>query len=182
MYPLRPPRSWLNSAFHGHHPETRTSGSLLNRLLGHPSSQSDLQGASLGSLDRAARFWYENPMDIGKRLRELREAKGLSQRDIEKRTGFLQGYVSRVECGHAPPSLATLEKWANALDLELYQLFYKGKGEPAAREVPESMALDRREEKLVDLFRRMPESVKNLFLGLAREAVKRQSEVRRPKT
>ena len=59
-------------------------------------------------------------MNIGRRLAELREAKGLSQRDIEKRTGFLQGYVSRVECGHAPPNLVTLEKWAKALDLELY--------------------------------------------------------------
>ena len=115
-------------------------------------------------------------MDIGKRLRELREAKRLSQRDIEKRTGMLQGYICRVERGHAPPNLVTLEKWAKALDLELYQVFYEGKGEPAAPEVPEGMAFDSREEKLVDLFRRMPESDKSLFLGLASEAVKRRGK------
>ena len=115
-------------------------------------------------------------MDIGPRVRELREAKSFSQGHIEKRTGLLRCYVSRVECGHAPPNLVTLEKWAKALDLELYQVFYEGKGEPAAPEVPEGMAFDSREEKLVDLFRRMPESDKSLFLGLASEAVKRRGK------
>lgn len=71
-------------------------------------------------------------MDIGKRLRELRKANGLSQGDIEKRTGLLRCYLSRVECGHTVPSLATLEKWAKALDLEFYQLFFVGKGKPQA--------------------------------------------------
>jgi transcriptional regulator with XRE-family HTH domain len=113
-------------------------------------------------------------MNIGQRLRELREAKGLSQGHIEKRTGLLRGYVSRVECGHAPPNLVTLEKWAKALDLELYQVFYEGKDEPVAPEVPDGMVLDRREAKLVNLFREMPEGDKSLFLGLAREAVKRR--------
>jgi len=39
-------------------------------------------------------------MVIGDRLRELREAKELSQGDIEERTGLLRCYVSRVENGH----------------------------------------------------------------------------------
>ncbi len=112
-------------------------------------------------------------MDIGKRLRELREAKGLSQGHIEKRTGLLRCYVSRVECGHTDPQIETLEKWANALDLELYQLFYEGKGKPVAPKVVfESTAPRTRERKLVDLFKRMPETDKILFLALAREAVK----------
>jgi transcriptional regulator with XRE-family HTH domain len=111
-------------------------------------------------------------MDIGKRLRELREAKGLSQGHIEKRTGLFRCYVSRVECGHTAPNLATLEKWAKALDLELYQIFYEGKGEPVAPKVAESTAPQRRETKLLDLFRRMPEKDKVLFVALAREAVK----------
>ena len=111
-------------------------------------------------------------MDIGPRVRELREAKSFSQGHIEKRTGLLRCYVSRVECGHAPPNLVTLEKWAKALDLELYQVFYEGKGEPAVPEVPESIALERQEEKLVDLLRRTQESDKSLFLGLAREAMR----------
>jgi transcriptional regulator with XRE-family HTH domain len=111
-------------------------------------------------------------MDIGKRLRELREAKRLSQGDIKKRTGLLWCYVSRVECGHTVPKLETLEKWAKALDLELYQLFYQGKGEPVAPKVAERTAPQRMEIKLLDLFRRMPEKDKVLFVALARDAVK----------
>ena len=61
---------------------------------------------------------------IGNRLRDLREAKHLSQGDIEKRTGLRRGYVSRVENGHTVPGLETLERWAQALEVALYQLFY----------------------------------------------------------
>ncbi|HET8921866.1 MAG TPA: helix-turn-helix transcriptional regulator [Candidatus Acidoferrum sp.] len=49
-------------------------------------------------------------MVIGDRLRELREAKSLSQGDIEKRTGLLRCYISRVENGHTVPAVETLEK------------------------------------------------------------------------
>ncbi len=48
-------------------------------------------------------------MIIGDRLRELRERKGLSQGDIEKRTGLARAYISRVENGHTVPSIDTLE-------------------------------------------------------------------------
>ena len=61
-------------------------------------------------------------MDVGKRIRTLREAKGLSQADIEKRSGLLRSYVSRVENGYTAPSLQTLEKFAKALELEPHQL------------------------------------------------------------
>ena len=115
-------------------------------------------------------------MDIGKRLRELREAKGLSQRDIDKRTGYARTHVSRMECGHTEPKLGTLEKWAKALDLELYQIFYQGNGKPVAPKVTESTTLHTREEKLLDLFRRMPVGDKDLFLALAREAIKRRGK------
>ncbi len=115
-------------------------------------------------------------MNIGTRFRELREAKGLSQGHIEKRTGLLRCYVSRVECGHTEPKLETLEKWARALDLELYQLFYEGKVEPAAPKVAEPTRRHTREGALLNLFQRMPERDKGLFLALAREAVKRRGK------
>src|ERR1700733_2908108 len=63
-------------------------------------------------------------MIIGTRLRELREAKKLSQGDIEKRTGLLRCYISRVENGHTVPAIETLEKLASAMEIPLYQLFY----------------------------------------------------------
>jgi transcriptional regulator with XRE-family HTH domain len=69
-------------------------------------------------------------MIIGDRLRGLREEKKLSQGDIEKRTGLLRCYISRVENGHTVPAIETLEKLARALELPLYQLFYEGDEPP----------------------------------------------------
>ena len=69
-------------------------------------------------------------MIIGDRLRELREGKKLSQGDIEKRTGLLRCYISRVENGHTVPAIETLEKLARALEIPLYQLFYEGDEPP----------------------------------------------------
>jgi len=69
-------------------------------------------------------------MVISDRLRELREQKNLSQGDIEKRTGLLRCYISRVENGHTVPAIETLEKLARALEVPLYQLFYDGQEPP----------------------------------------------------
>ena len=69
-------------------------------------------------------------MIIGDRLRTLREEKKMSQGDIEKRTGLLRCYISRVENGHTVPAIETLEKLARALQVPLYQLFYEGDEPP----------------------------------------------------
>ena len=70
-------------------------------------------------------------MDIGYRLRSVREEKNLSQGDIEKRTGLLRCYISRVENGHTVPAVETLEKMARALEMPLYQLMFDGDKPPA---------------------------------------------------
>jgi transcriptional regulator with XRE-family HTH domain len=62
-------------------------------------------------------------MKIGVTIRGYRLQKGYSQGDIEKRTGLLRCYLSRVENGHTIPSLDTLAKIAEALDLPLSQFF-----------------------------------------------------------
>ena len=69
-------------------------------------------------------------MIIGDRLRILREQKEFSQGEIEKRTGLLRCYISRVENGHTVPAVETLEKFARALEVPLYQLFYDGEKPP----------------------------------------------------
>ena len=61
--------------------------------------------------------------NIGATIRSYRQQKGMSQGDIEKRTGLLRCYLSRVENGHTVPSLETLQKIAYALDLHLAQFF-----------------------------------------------------------
>jgi transcriptional regulator with XRE-family HTH domain len=60
-------------------------------------------------------------MVIGERLKELRELKKLSQGDVEKRTGLLRCYISRVENGHTIPSVDTLEKMSRALEIPMYR-------------------------------------------------------------
>ncbi len=72
-------------------------------------------------------------MLIGQRIRDLREAKKLSQGDIEHRTGLLRCYTSRVENGHTVPALETLEKYARALEVPLYHLLYDGDAPPIPR-------------------------------------------------
>jgi transcriptional regulator with XRE-family HTH domain len=69
-------------------------------------------------------------MIIGDRLRALRKEKKFSQGEIEKRTGLLRCYTSRVENGHTVPSVETLEKYARALEIPMYQLFYEGEEPP----------------------------------------------------
>jgi len=60
---------------------------------------------------------------IGTTIRAYRLQKRLSQGDIEKKTGLLRCYLSRVENGHTVPSLDTLAKIAHALDLPIAQFF-----------------------------------------------------------
>jgi transcriptional regulator with XRE-family HTH domain len=85
---------------------------------------------------------HNTAMIIGDRLRTLREEKKLSQGDIEKRTGLLRCYISRVENGHTVPALETLEKLARALEVPLYQLFYDGEEPPELPNLPKRKSAD----------------------------------------
>src|SRR5207253_6131287 len=81
-------------------------------------------------------------MIIGDRLRALREEKKLSQGDIEKRTGLLRCYISRVENGHTVPAIETLEKMARAMEIPMYQLFYDGEDPPKLPNLPTRKSSD----------------------------------------
>src|SRR6202790_3706147 len=81
-------------------------------------------------------------MIIGERLRELREEKKFSQGDIEKRTGLLRCYISRVENGYTVPAIETLEKMARALEVPMYQLFYDGEEPPTLPNLPKRKSAD----------------------------------------
>jgi len=69
-------------------------------------------------------------MVIADMLRALREHKKFSHGDIEKRTGLLRCYISRVENGHTVPAIETLEKFARALEVPMFELFYDGEEPP----------------------------------------------------
>ena len=76
-------------------------------------------------------------MNIGETIRNFRLQKGMSQGDIEKRTGLRRCYLSRVENGHTIPSLDTLAKIAGSMEIPLAQFFTEGPADEAARQLPQ---------------------------------------------
>src|ERR1700720_529697 len=125
-------------------------------------------------------------MIIGDQLRALREEKNLSQGEIEKRTGLLRCYVSRVENGHTVPSVETLEKFARALEVPLYQLFYDGEEVPKLpnllkRKTADDIAWGNsgKQARLLAKFRRafsaIDEHETMMVLRLAQEMAKRKA-------
>jgi transcriptional regulator with XRE-family HTH domain len=119
-------------------------------------------------------------MVIADRLRALREEKNLSQGDIEKRTGLLRCYISRVENGHTIPAIETLEKLARAMEVPMYQLFYDGEKPALPTSLPKRTTADRlgwgsteKDERVLDqlrsLLRRIEESDRQLLLHMARK-------------
>ena len=76
-------------------------------------------------------------MNIGDTIRNFRLQKGMSQGDIEKRTGLLRCYLSRVENGHTIPSLDTLAKIASAMELPLAQFFAGDHSDNGSKALPQ---------------------------------------------
>lgn len=58
-------------------------------------------------------------LDVGDRIRDAREAAGLSQRELAARMGTSQAAVARLEAGGTGATLTTLQKVATALDLKV---------------------------------------------------------------
>jgi transcriptional regulator with XRE-family HTH domain len=128
-------------------------------------------------------------MVIGDRLRQLRESKNLSQGDIEKRTGLLHCYISRVENGHTVPNVETLEKLAAAFEVPLWKTFYEGSQPTRPRlrgpffgKSGTVSAKDRKfSVKLERLLKNMNEKDRQLFFFAAQKIALRR-RVRRAKT
>lgn len=58
-------------------------------------------------------------LDVGDKVRDAREAAGLSQRELAARMGTSQAAVARLEAGGVGATLTTLQKVAGALDLKV---------------------------------------------------------------
>ena len=94
-------------------------------------SWSDLRDRRMKSA--AAREGYEQARagyEVGRMVRQLREARGLSQRELAKRMGTTQSVVGRLEAGGSRPTIATLGRVANALGLELEVRFKDAQSAP----------------------------------------------------
>jgi len=128
----------------------------------------DMQ-TTLGSLETEATEDLSIAINIGTTIRGYRLQKGMSQGDIEKRTGLLRCYLSRVENGHTVPSLETLQKIAKALDLQLAEFFAE---EVVAKEMS-SLHLNEEEIRFLTQVQRysahLSDSDRKLLLAMVRK-------------
>jgi transcriptional regulator with XRE-family HTH domain len=116
----------------------------------------------------------------------LREEKKFSQGEIEKRTGLLRCYISRVENGHTVPAVETLEKFARALEVPMYQLFYEGEKPPKLPNLPKRKSADdiawgssgkeaRLLTQFLHLFSRMAGNEVKLLFSMAQKMARRKA-------
>ena len=125
-------------------------------------------------------------MMIGHRLRSLREEREMSQGDLEKSTGLLRCYISRVENGHTVPSLETLERYAAAFGVPLYKLFYTGGEVPPTPNLTDRKSLEELSEqsgkeeeearfllKLRHLMQRLADADRDILLTMAKKLATR---------
>jgi ribosome-binding protein aMBF1 (putative translation factor) len=89
-----------------------TIDELKNRRL---AAMSDEERAEFDEAYEASRLAIE----VGEKVRDAREAAGLSQRDLAARMGTSQAAVARLEAGGVGATLTTLQKVASALDLTI---------------------------------------------------------------
>ena len=128
-------------------------------------------------------------MNIGERIRVLREARELTQGDIEKRTFLKRSYLSRVENGHTIPSVETLEKIARSLNIAIYQFFYEGHSPvdegSVAKRAAELFGSSAKELFVLDRFRKLlaqmqPRDRRLLLVMAQRMVVDRGTKKRKP--
>ncbi|HLI30419.1 MAG TPA: helix-turn-helix transcriptional regulator [Terriglobia bacterium] len=121
---------------------------------------------------------------LGKRLCELRLERGLTQGDLEAKTGILKSHISRIENGHRTPSLETVRRLATALEVPLYALFYSLENPPSPSRTASGRALkplfakvdDRKDflASLQQIFPRLTDSDRKLLLTEARKLARRK--------
>jgi transcriptional regulator with XRE-family HTH domain len=65
----------------------------------------------------------ETAKKLGRRIKQLRQAKEFTQAELAEETGLSNNFIALLERGRTTPSLKTLEAIAGALDVERAELF-----------------------------------------------------------
>lgn len=60
---------------------------------------------------------------LGRRIVQLRDSLGLRQVDLANKADIDDGFLRRIETGKVNPTIKTLEKIANGLEVEMKDLF-----------------------------------------------------------
>lgn len=96
-------------------------------------------------------------MDLGKRIRELREAKGITRYRLTQITGISGHHIKGIEEGTRQPTIDTLDKLIIPLGITLSELFNEG----------EQTFLSEKERKLIENFRIMPDEKADALLMMS---------------
>ena len=99
-------------------------------------------------------------MDLGEQIKRMRNAKGLSQKEVLNISGLDKAQLSRIENGKTDPSFSTLEKIAKALGLSLSQLF------ASTDELKDVNSLDKTIMEKVALMESLNEHEKNTIYNM----------------
>lgn len=98
---------------------------------------------------------------IGKKIQFIREKRGLTQEQMEERTGVNTKYISAIERGQKNATVKTLEKIAKGLNVELYELFL----------LPQDLASEKAAKKAIEsLLKEADIKTLNLCLDFLRKA------------
>jgi len=72
-------------------------------------------------------------IDIGRRLKEVRETRGLSQRELASRSGVTNGTISLIEQNKSSPSVSSLKSLLDAIPMTLSEFFAVAENADAPR-------------------------------------------------
>ncbi|MCB9742230.1 MAG: helix-turn-helix transcriptional regulator [Alphaproteobacteria bacterium] len=99
---------------------------------------------------------------LGRRIRQLRKAKGLTQTELGDRSGGIKtGEISRFETAQRTPSIETLARLATGLNVSLPELLdFEDPGQP----LPEA-------EQITLLLRDQPEETRHVAVSIIRALV-----------
>lgn len=98
---------------------------------------------------------------IGRKIQFIREKRGLTQEQMEERTGVNTKYISAIERGQKNVTVRTLEKIAKGLGVELYELFL----------LPQDLASEKAAKKAIEsLLKEADIKTLNLCLDFLRKA------------
>jgi transcriptional regulator with XRE-family HTH domain len=116
---------------------------------------------------------------IGQRLRRLRDAKKLTQGDLEKRSGLLRCAISRLENGHTVPALHTLEKLAQALRVPLFRMFTDD-SQATKPHLPRTSVVNNRHNRelrrFAIAFKRLDDRDRKILLAVAQKMAERNAK------
>lgn len=98
-------------------------------------------------------------MDLGKRLKNLREAKKLSIYKLSQETNVSQGHISDLENGKNQPTIETLSRLTVPLGITLSEFF---------NEDGEVSVLSERERELLEIYRTMSDERAEIYVKLGK--------------